>query len=163
LSVPSWFRNGFYGGVAFTLLISLFLAWVWQPQRQVSRHTANLFLKIERKNWAGIADFLADDYTDQWGDDRALVLERMRESLAYVRTMRIIALNPVLNVDSRRGVWRARITIDGEGGELLDLIKERINPLATPFELEWHQVSGKPWDWKLATVHNRDLEIPAEF
>ena len=106
---------------------------------------------------------LADDYADQWGNNRAQVIERMGESLGYVRTIRINAVNPVLNVEGGHGIWRARITVDGEGGEILPLLKERINPLMTPFELEWRHVSRKPWDWKLISVHNRDLALPTGF
>jgi hypothetical protein len=116
---------------------------------------------VEGKNWSGVADFLTDDYADQWGNDRALAVARIREGFRYVRAVRINALDRVVNADSRRGVWRAKIRIDGDGGELLVFIKERVNSLATPFELEWRHVSRKPWDWKLASVRNRDLEIPA--
>jgi len=161
--MPSWFRGGFYLGLGLALVVGLFLGWLWQPERQVNRHTENLLRKIERRDWTGVADFLASDYADQWGDDRALVLARMRQGFGYLRTMRINALDPVVNVDKRRGVWRAKITIEGDGGELVAFVKERVNLLVTPFELEWHHVSRKPWDWKLANIRNRDLEIPAGF
>ncbi|HEV2994992.1 MAG TPA: hypothetical protein VGW99_03460 [Chthoniobacterales bacterium] len=161
--MPSWFRNGFYFGLGLALVVGLFLIWLWQPERQVNRHTKNLLRKIERKDWAGVSDFLASDYADQWGDDRALVLGRMRQGFGYVRTMRINALDPVVNVDNRRGVWRAKITIEGGGSDLVAFIEQRLNSLATPFDLEWRHVSRKPWDWKLASVRNRDLEIPAGF
>jgi len=159
--MPSWFRDGFYAGLGLALLVGLFLFWLWQPERQVNRHSENLLRKVEGKNWSGMADFLTNDYADQWGNDRALAVARMREGFRYVRVVRINALDRIVNADSRRGVWRAKITIDGDGGELLFFIKERVNSLATPFELEWRHVSRKPWDWKLASVRNRDFEIPA--
>jgi hypothetical protein len=161
--MPIRFRDGFYGGLALALLVGLFLLWLWQPERQVDRHSENLLRKVEGKNWSGVAGFLDNDYADQWGDDRTLVLVRMREGFRYVRAVRINAPHPVVNVDSRHGVWRAKITIDGDDGELLAFIKERVNSLATPFELEWRHVSPKPWDWKLTSIRNRDLEIPADF
>jgi hypothetical protein len=161
--MPSWCRDGFYFGLGLTLVVGLFLIWLWQPECQINRHTENLLRKIERKDWAGVADFLATDYADQWGDDRTHMLARMRQGFGDVRAMRINALDPVINVDNRRGVWRAKITIVGDGGELVAFIKERVNSLATPFELEWRHLSRKPWDWKLASVRNRDLEIPASL
>ncbi len=159
--MPSWFRCGFYGALGLAVPLGLFLLWLWQPERQVDRHTHNLLRKLEGKNWSGVADFLADDYADQWGHDRTLALARMRGAFRYVRALRISPLDPVLAVDGDRGVWRAKITIDGDGGELLVFIKERVNSVATPFELEWRHASRKPWDWKLASVRNRDLEVPA--
>jgi len=53
--------------------------------------------------------------------------------------------------------------IDGDRSEMMELLKERVNSLATPFELEWRQVSAKPWDWKLVRVSNSALEIPADI
>jgi hypothetical protein len=158
-----WFRVSSYFALGLSVVVGLFLIWLWQPERQVSHHTENLLRKIERKDWTGVGDFLASDYADQWGNDRTLVLARMREGLGYLRTMRINVLQPVVNVDKRYGVWRAKITIGGDSGELIAFIKERVNSLATPFELEWRHVSREPWDWKLTSVHNRDLEIPASF
>src|ERR1700730_9385011 len=159
--MPSWFRDGFYAGLGFALLDVHPPLWLWQPERQVNRHSENLLRKVEGKNWSGVADFLTNDYAAQWGNDRALAVARMREGFRYVRAVRINAFDRVVNADSRRGVWRAKIAIDGDGGELLVFIKERINSLATPFELECLHFSRNPWDWKLASVRNRDLEIPA--
>lgn len=133
--VPSWFRQGFYGGLGLALLIGLFLIWLWQPERQVNRHTENFLRTIEKRNWTGVADFIGNDYQDQWGDDRARVLERMREVLRYLRRIRIDATNAAVRVDNQRGYWNAKITIDGDQGEVMALVKERVNSLATPFEL----------------------------
>jgi hypothetical protein len=161
--VHSRFRKGFYGGLTIALLIGLYLTWLWQPERQVKRHTENLLHKIEKKNWAGASDFIGSDYTDQWGDDRALLLGRMRDVFRYFSNVRIKIVDPTLNITGGRGVWRSKITIDGDNSEAMALVKERVNLLASPFELEWRRQSGKPWDWKLVGVSNPNLEIPMGF
>jgi hypothetical protein len=79
------FRRGFYGGLIIVLCAGLYLTWLWQPERQVRRHTENFFKTIEHKDWHAAADFLAADYQDQWGDNRVRVLERLHESFRYVR------------------------------------------------------------------------------
>ena len=109
--VPSWFRQGFYGGLGFALLIGLFLIWLWQPERQVNRHTEDFLRTIEKRNWTGVADFIGNDYQDQWGDDRARVLERMREVLRYLRRIRIDVTNAAVRIDSQRGYWNAKISL----------------------------------------------------
>jgi hypothetical protein len=161
--VPISFRGGFYSGLIAALLVGLFLIWLWQPGRQVRRHTENFFHAIEHKNWAGAADLIGSDYHDQWGDDRARVLERMREGFRYVRGVRISASNPMVRIENRRAIWSGKIMIDGDQSEVMELLEERVNSLATPFELEWHHVSAKPWDWKLVHVSNSTLEIPTDF
>jgi hypothetical protein len=161
--VHNWFRKGFYCGLTVVLAVGLYLTWLWQPGHQVRRHTENLLHKIEQKNWAGAADFVGSDYTDQWGNDRALLLERMRRVFGYLRGVRITIVDSTINLAGVRAVWRSRITIDGDNSEAMAFVKERVNSMATPFELEWQRASGKPWDWKLVGVSNPSLEIPAGF
>jgi hypothetical protein len=68
-----------------------------------------------------------------------------------------------VRVQRRRAEWMGRIWIDGDEGDVMDALKERVNSLATPFELEWCRISAKPWDWKLVRVSNSALEIPADI
>jgi hypothetical protein len=161
--VPGWFREGFYVGLTGALLIALFLLWLWRPERQVRYHNEHLLRAIEHKNWSAVAEFIAPDYHDQWGNDRARLLERTREVLRYLRGLRIEASNVVIKIDNRRGDWIANIKIDGQPDELMAAVKDQANSLPTPFELEWRRVSKKPWDWKLVRVSNPTLQLPAEF
>jgi hypothetical protein len=139
------FRGGFLVGLAVALCIGLYLVWLWRPARQVRRHAENFLHAIEHKDWAAAANFIGSDYQDQWGNDRARVLERMQEGFRYVRGPRIIA-SMVYSTD------------DG----VMELLDERVNSLPAPFELEWHRLSGKPWDWKLVRASNSAFEIPAD-
>src|SRR6266513_135218 len=109
------------------------------------------------------ADFIGSDYHDQWGNDRARVLERMHEGFRYVRGIRVSAFSVTVRVERRRSEWTGRIWINGDGGETAESLKERVNSLPTPFQLEWHLLSGKPWDWKLVRVSNSSLEISADL
>ena len=156
------FRGGFYGGLAIALCLGLYPIWLWQPERQVKRHTENFFHAIEHKNWEAASDFIATDYQDQWGDDRVRVLERLREGFRYVRGPRIIASNPSVQVETQRAVWSGKITLYSSDGDVMEVLDQRVNSLQSPFELEWHHLSGKPWDWKLARVSNPAFELPAD-
>lgn len=156
-------RNGFYGALGAALFGVLFLLWLWQPERQVRRQTAKFFHLIEDRDWAGVSDSMDPQYVDQWGHDRARVVERMREIMRYMRAIRLVAQEPGINIDNRQARWTARITIEGEGGEALALVQDRINPLTAPFELEWRRISHKPWDWKLVGVSNPELQLPSGY
>jgi hypothetical protein len=161
--VLSRFRAGFYGGLILALFVGVFLIWLWQPERQVERHTENFLHAIEQKNWSRAADFIGNDYQDQWGDDRARVVERAREFFRYLRGFRLSFSTATVNIDHRRATWIGKITIEGGQDEVMAEVKERVNSLTKPFELEWRRISAKPWNWKLARVGNPDLEIPAGF
>lgn len=157
------FRMGLYLGVVVTLTIGLYCFWLWQPRRQIDRHTENLFHKIEQRNWTRVADLIAVDYNDQWNEDRALILERLRLVAGGARHLRFNVLDHISQIDNNIGLWRGRIAVDGDDSELIAAIKQRVNALTTPFELQWRHVSRKPWDWKLIRVSNPELEIPAGF
>jgi hypothetical protein len=161
--VPISFRGGFYGGLALAVCMGLYLIWLWQPERQVKRHTENLFRAVEHKDWKSVTDFIANGYQDQWGDDRARVLERLREGLRYVRGARITAFNPSVQVEAQRAIWSGKITLYSTDGDVMEILDRRVNSLPTPFKLEWHRISGKAWDWKLVRVDNSAFEIPTDF
>jgi len=110
-----------------------------------------------------VADLIGNDYQDQWADDRARVLERMREGFRWVRGSRIISSNPNVQMEAGRGVWIGKITVYSSDDGVMELLDERVNKLPMPFKLEWIQLSGKPWDWKLVRVSNSAFEIPADL
>jgi hypothetical protein len=156
----NWFRDGFYVGLSVALLVTIYLMWLWQPERQIRRHTANLFHALEQKNWTRVTNFIADDYRDQWGDDRAILLERTRELFRYLTNVKLMATEITIQTDDRSAMWEGKVTIDGDPGEAMMLLKERVNSTKTPFQLRWRRLSRKPWDWKLIEVRNGDLTIP---
>jgi hypothetical protein len=156
-------RDGFYVGLSSALFCGLFLIWLWQPERQVRRHTQKLFHQVEAKNWSAVSDLIGNDYSDPWNHDRTKVIERMREVMRYLRGMRIVTEEPVIKIENRNAVWMAKIMIEGDAGEATVLVKERINSLGAPFELQWRRDSGRPWDWKLVRVSNPELQLPSDF
>jgi hypothetical protein len=156
--VPASFRNGVYAGLLAAVVLGLYLAALWRPERQVRLHSAHLLAQIEKKNWTAVAELIGNDYQDRWGDDRALLLERMRQVFRFLPNARIEASDPQIRTENLKGFWTAKITVTG-AGEFAALIQERVNFLPAPFELEWRRQSSKPWDWKLARVENLALEI----
>ena len=159
------FRTGWLVGLVLTLTIGLYCIWLSQPPRQIDRHAKNLLHDIEQRNWSRVADLIGTDYADQWGNDRSLVLERMRLVLGYGHHLRLNVIDANCKIDKggRVGLWRSRIVIEDSDPGLGAVVKERVNSLMTPFELQWRHISRKPWDWKLVGVSNPELDIPAEF
>ena len=156
--MPLSFRNGVYAGLIIALIVGVYLIRLWQPERQVELHSTHFLAHIEKKKWKAVGEFIANDYRDQWGHDRGLVLERLREVLRAVSHARIEATGPMVQTENGRGQWIAKITLNGTG-EYAELIKARVNSLDAPFELEWRRGATWPWDWKLVSVRNPEFEI----
>ena len=156
------YRGALFGGLALALCIGLYLFWLWRPERQVRLHTENFFHAIDHRNWDAVADFVGNDFQDQWGDDKTRLIERMREGFRWVRGSRIIAPKTAVQIETQRATWIGKITVFSSDDGVMEVLDQRVNNLPRPFELEWHHVSGKPWDWKLVRVSNASFEIPAD-
>jgi hypothetical protein len=156
-------RGAIIGVLATALCIGLYLLWLWRPEHQVRLHTEHFFHAINGRNWETAADFIGDDYRDQWDNDRARLLARMREGFRWVRGSGIIQSNVSVKAETRRAVWTGKIMIYSSDDGVMELLDERVNKLPTPFKLEWHHLSRKPWDWKLVRVSNSAFEIPADI
>ena len=156
--MPINFRNGFYLGLVVALIVGVYLIRLWQAERQVHLHSTHLLAHIENKNWKAVGKFIGSDYQDRWGNDRPLLLERLREIFRAIPKARIEAGAPVARTESGRGSWTAKITIKGTG-EYAHLIEAKVNSLDAPFEFEWQRGPTWPWDWKLVSVRNPALEV----
>jgi hypothetical protein len=153
------FRNGFYAGLVVAAIWGVYLARLWQPQRQVELHSVHLLAQIEKKDWKAVGEFVGTDYQDRWGNDRALLLERLREVFRALPNARIESSLASARTEAGRGYWTAKINVKGSG-EFADFIESRVNSLDIPFEFEWRRGATWPWDWKLVSVRNPALEIP---
>lgn len=148
--------------LAVALCIGLYLLSLWRPEHQIRLHTEHFFHAIDGRNWETVANFVADDYHDQWNNDRARLLERMREGFRWVPGSTITAPDPVVHVGSPQAIWIGKINVYSSNDGVMQFLDEHVNKLPAPFELEWHHVSGRPWDWKLVRVSNPAFQMPAD-
>ncbi len=153
------FRTGFYAGLVVAAIWGIYLARLWQGQRQVELHSVHLLVEIEKHNWKAVGEFVGSDYRDQWGNDCPLLLERLREVFRALPNARIESKVVSVQAGNGRGSWTARITVKSTG-QYADVIQNRVNSLESPFEFEWQRGATWPWDWKLVAVRNPLLEIP---
>jgi len=156
------FRRSFVAGLLVAIALGLWLAHLWSAENQVRLHSEHLLARIEKRNWSAAADMIAPDYRDDWGDDRALLVERLRLTLRFFTRLTITSDDPRVDVGSASGTWSARVRLAGTGSEVAPGIIARVNSLTTPFELHWRKESWHPWDWKLVQVRNPALEVPVD-
>jgi hypothetical protein len=152
------FRNGFYAGLAVALIWGLYLFRLWQPQRQIELHNAHLLARVEAHDWKAVGEFIGVTYLDRWGNNRALLLERLPQVFRALGKTQIESSEIAVRREEGLGYLRARIQVHGTG-EYADYIQTRVNSLQEPFEFEWQHGATWPWDWKLTAVRNPGLEI----
>lgn len=157
--MPASFRNSFWAGLLLAFILWIYLIRLWGAQNQVRLHSEHLVHQIERRNWSAVERFVAADYRDAWGDDRARLLTRLRLVGRFFFDLTIRASDVQTRTIGTTGTWQARIQLTGRG-EAAGGIAAEVNSLTTPFALFWRHGSWKPWDWQLVQVTNESLDLP---
>lgn len=136
---------------------ALYLAWLWQPERQVRLHTTHFLKKVERRNWDAVRAFLADDYADRWEHDKESALTDAREVFRQFLFLTIENRTDSVTFTGDHAEARTIVKISGRGGPLTELVMERVNSLREPFTFTWRRASGMPWDWQLTRIDQPEL------
>ncbi len=157
--MSSTFRNSFWAGLLVAFVVGIWLVNLWDAENQVRLHTRHLLHQVERRSWSTVEDFVATDYRDEWGDDRAQLLNRLRVVGRFLFDLTITSSDERIRVKTPTATWSGRIRLDGRG-EAASEVSSRVNGLTTPFVLHWRRESWKPWDWKLVQAANPELELP---
>lgn len=138
---------------------AVWLLSAWQPERQVRRHTERFIAAVEGRNWKRLAEITSDDYSDRWGHDKRVMIDRTREVFAQFFALEIEAREISVVEGDGLGTASARLTVRGSGGPLAQLAIERAAALREPFVFTWQQRSGKPWDWVLTRIEQPELDL----
>lgn len=157
--MPASFRNSFWGGLLLAFILGIYLMRLWGAENQVRLHSEHLVHQVEERNWSAVEKFVAADYRDVWGDDRARLLTRLRLVGRFFFDLAITASNVQTRTSGTTGTWQARIQLTGRG-EAASGITAEVNSLTTPFKLFWRHGSWQPWDWQLVQVVNESLNLP---
>lgn len=141
-------------GVAFGLA----LWWTWQPERQVARRFSDLLVAVEARKWQHAGNLISPEYSDEWGSSKGELLRWSEEGLRQFFWITLTPLDPQFTRETDQ-VMRVetRLRVDGRGTGLALAAMDRVNDLSAPFIFIWRKESGKPWDWKLASVRQSEI------
>jgi len=140
-------------------LLVLVLLGRWQPARQVRAHTEKLLAAVESKDWKRLEKLIADDYSDPWGQDKAVMQQRVHEVFAQFFVIEIKAGEIAVEEADGQGIAKAPVSLVGRGGPIAELAVQRASTLREPFTFTWRQQSWKPWDWALTRVEQPELKL----
>ena len=147
-------------GIA-AVAISIFLALLWQPARQVRLHHEHFLKAVAKRKWGAVGQFIAAEYHDRWGHDKENVLAKSAQVFGQFLFCNIQSEERSLALENGTATIGARLTMGGTGSPIADFATQRVNALTEPFVFKWVRKSWKPWDWELTEVDQPQLEIPA--
>jgi hypothetical protein len=160
ISLPSMsFRKWTLGAVLLVLVLAGWCAWLWQPARQVRLHQQNLLRAYERRDWQKVSGFLDSNYADRWAHDKEFVISASRQLFGQFIVLGISTETGSCSAGNGVGRISSRITIQGQGGPLAQIVSDRVNGLHEPFVFDWVCQGWKPWEWKLVRADQPELVL----
>ncbi len=118
-----------------------------------------LISAIENRDLVALERILADDYRDQWGHNKAIVISHMKEVLRQFLFLTVEHQETSLTFAGNTWAVREKITLKGSGGPLANHAKDEVNRLREPFTITWRQ-NGGATKWVLVSVAQPELELP---
>lgn len=143
--------------VAAAAVVHLHL--LWQPERQVELHTANLLKRTSDRDWPAVKDMMGEDFRDGWGQDREQAVNAARLLFSHFFALRIVATEPLdIGMAEDEATVRAKLGIFGSGTGVAEVVMEEVRATEEPFVFRWRQAGRWPWQWVLVGAGNRRLE-----
>lgn len=143
------------------------VVWVvagWMPSAQVQKKTGQLLTAAGDRNWKSVGRFMSDEYRDAWGLDKEAALRLAGEAGRHFFALVITpAGEPVVVPDGDRMIWRGRLVFGGRGNAVGEAMLSRASEFREDFVFAWRRESWKPWDWKLVSVSQPELNIDPQW
>ena len=145
-------------GVLLCLILVVWLYLLWQPERQVERHTLNLLERTSARNWPKVTVMMSADYRDRWGHDRATAINNARELFSHFFALHLVPMGPLdVSLDGQEASSTAPLEIFGSGTALAHAVMAKLRELEKPFVFRWQKNGIWPWQWVLVGVDQEEL------
>lgn len=136
----------------------IWLAQLWQPSRQVERHTENLLARASARDWPAVTAMMAGDYRDAWGHDREFSVDKARELFSHFFALSIVPLRPPqVRVRPGEGTVAVPVGVFGSGTAVAQRVMDEVRRAEEPFVFTWRKVGPWPWQWQLSSAAHEEL------
>jgi hypothetical protein len=145
-------------------LIPFLIFGIWHylsPTRQLKSCQRRLLEAISQKDAAACARLIHPDYTDQWNFTAADWPEILLDLRKLSPILEINLLNPTFH--SANGVVETSLQIKSTGGPASEIIAARAVELKETSRFLWKRELWRPWSWRLVSVQNPALDLPAGY
>lgn len=144
------------------LMALLLCAWAGfelMPARQLDRAFDCLIRAVEKRDWKKVREIMADDYQDGWGQDREQAVASASQVLGQFLVLGVTIDRRSVEREGGRATISARLRLEGRGSPLAEIVLQGTNALQDDFQFAWRRKSWKPWDWKLVSVNQPEIEF----
>lgn len=136
---------------------------LWQPEEQVRLHQRHFLDALEAHNRNAFASFVATDFHDAYGHDKAWLLEKASEVRRHFFALEMreegapLITWPAGGVASR-AESQAVLRLGGNGTAVAQEVIRTANRNPDPVRFFWRKPGWKPWHWELVSLDHPLLE-----
>jgi len=123
-------------------------------ETQMLRVQANFIEALENRKWSKIETMVCADYMDEWGQDKAMVQETMKQLLGGFFFLSIEARVVSSPVVTGTGYVMTTLKLEGNGAGISGMVMTEANRVKEPWLFHWHKRGLWPWSWELVQMHN---------
>jgi hypothetical protein len=146
------------GGAILLAVAVLWAGFELMPGRRLARCQERLLQAAGDRNWNRVRELMADDYRDSWGQDRDQAVAQVSGVLGNFLVLEILSEGTAVDRQGREATVSARLRLRGRGNAVGEAILTHANALESQFQFAWTRKSWKPWDWKLVSVSQPELD-----
>ncbi len=146
--------------VGVCLIGGLRLYRLWQPEEQVRLHQRHFLDALEDHNRNAFASFVAADFHDAYGHDKAWLLEKASEVRRHFFALEVRQeAGPLITHPAAdRAESQALIRLGGKGTAIAQEVISHANRNKEPVRFFWRKPGWKPWHWELVSLDHPLLE-----
>ncbi len=146
-------------GAGMLVILLCWLIFEFSPDRQLDNAFARLVTAAENRDFKTLRKLMATDYRDQWKMDREQALDAASEALRHFLTLEIAVENLSGTRQGGEALLAARLRLSGRANAVGEAILQQVNVLEDDFQFAWRRKSWKPWDWKLVSVSQPEIQF----
>lgn len=151
-----WLQRGAVGILAVLVVWGLY---AFSPDRQVKKAFARFLDAASSRNWKKVEGMMTPEYRDQWGCDRETAVHLGSEAFQHYIFLQIVPSDVKVVRQGSQATLSARLKFTGRGSPVGELITQQVNGLQEEFRFAWKRQSWKPWDWKLQSISEPEINF----
>lgn len=143
------------------LVVAIAVVWTAfevMPGRRLAAAQEQLIQAASARNWDKVKELMAEDYRDGWGYDRDQAVKAGSDVLMNFLTLEITEEDASVERRGREATISTRLRLRGRGNALGETIMEHANSFEGHFQFAWSRKSWKPWDWKLVSISQPEID-----
>jgi hypothetical protein len=146
------------GGAVLLAAIVIWTGLEMMPSRRLAKCQERFLKAAGDRNWKKVKEFMDDDFRSAWGQNRDEAVEYASGVLGNFLVLEILSEDTTVEREGPDATISARLRLRGKGNAIGESIMSHANSLESHFQFAWRQKSWKPWDWKLVSVSQPEID-----